>query len=93
MALWFDTWSFPSSPPSRQSNQICHTIWDTTEAKRLDVCEAARTDSYLYPELRQQEQQKLAAQQARNEEEQAQMEAEQAVLTAAQDRMARLGAE
>ncbi|MCU0613277.1 MAG: hypothetical protein MUE60_16015, partial [Candidatus Eisenbacteria bacterium] len=25
------------------------------EAKRLDVCEAARTDSYLYPELREQE--------------------------------------
>ncbi|MCU0613181.1 MAG: hypothetical protein MUE60_15515, partial [Candidatus Eisenbacteria bacterium] len=38
------------------------------EAKRLDVCEAARTDSYLYPELREKELQEDAAERAKMEE-------------------------
>jgi hypothetical protein len=38
------------------------------EAKRLDVCEAARTDSYLYPELREKEQQEIEEEQTRMRE-------------------------
>ncbi|MCU0612864.1 MAG: hypothetical protein MUE60_13885, partial [Candidatus Eisenbacteria bacterium] len=37
------------------------------EEKRLDVCEAARTDSYLYPELREKERARRAAERARME--------------------------
>ncbi len=44
------------------------------EAKRLDVCEAARTDSYLYPELREKELQEFEAERVRKEEERAQRE-------------------
>jgi hypothetical protein len=46
------------------------------EAKRLDVCEAARTDSYLYPELREKEQREREERRARHDEERARMEEE-----------------
>ena len=48
------------------------------EEKRLDVCEVARTDSYLYPELREQEIRELEAERARMDEERRIMEAERA---------------
>ena len=48
------------------------------EEKRLDLCEVARTDSYLYPELREQEIRELEAERARMDEERRTMEAERA---------------
>ena len=48
------------------------------EGRRLDVCEAARTDPYLYPELREKELEELEREQARIEKERARMDEERA---------------
>ncbi|MBN1426220.1 hypothetical protein JXA88_16845 [Candidatus Fermentibacteria bacterium] len=48
------------------------------ETKRLEVCEAARTDSYLYPELREKEVREREEMRARHEEERARLEEERA---------------
>ena len=46
------------------------------EAERLDVCEAARTDAYVYPELRKEERQEGEALGVNREEERTRMEEE-----------------
>ncbi|MBN1426007.1 hypothetical protein JXA88_15770, partial [Candidatus Fermentibacteria bacterium] len=57
------------------------------EAKRLDVCEAARTDSYLYPELREREQAEREASKVRHEEERARREQERVRMEQERARM------
>jgi hypothetical protein len=48
------------------------------ETKRLDFCEAAKTDPYLYAELREKQLRQLEEERARMKEERARMEAERA---------------
>jgi predicted Zn-dependent peptidase len=48
------------------------------EDKRLDYCEAAETDSYLYPELREKELRRLDEERARMDEEGRRMEDQRA---------------
>jgi len=57
------------------------------EAKRLDVCEAARTDSYLYPELKEKEQVEREASKVRHEEERARSEQERVRMEEERARM------
>ncbi|MBN1426014.1 hypothetical protein JXA88_15805, partial [Candidatus Fermentibacteria bacterium] len=67
----------------RQDGQSSSPFWYRVvakrqgfEAKRLDVCEAARTDSYLYPELREKEEQEREAEDARHREDRARHDGE-----------------
>jgi hypothetical protein len=59
------------------------------EDKRLDYCEAAETDSYLYPELREQELRELERENTKVERERRRMEKQRAARALENEHMAR----